>query len=142
MTEEAEELLKVDVLGRVQVSRERREWLLDEFDRSGVVAGEFARVAGLKYSTFATWVQKRRRATGAGAMAGKTGRVPTRKVRTALPGPRFVEARIERSSPGPGGVVALRVELPCGARMEIEDVSQAQIAAALLRAMAAGGAGC
>ena len=142
MKEEAEELLKVDALGRVRVSRERREWLLDEFDRSGVVAAEFARMAGVKYSTFANWVQKRRRANGAWAGTGKARLAAAKKGRAALPGPRFVEARIERSSPGPGGVAALRVELPCGARMEIEDVSQARIAVALLRALRAGGAGC
>ena len=142
MKEEAEELLKVDALGRVQVSRQRREWLLDEFERSGVAAAEFAGMAGIKYPTFANWVQKRRRATGAYPAMGRAGLAATMKRRAALPAPRFVEARIERSSPGPGGVAALRVELPCGARMEIEDVSQVQIAAALLRALGSGGAGC
>ena len=60
MKEEAEELLKVDALGRVRTARERREVLLDEFERSGVAGAKFARMAGTKYSTFANWVQKRR----------------------------------------------------------------------------------
>jgi len=142
MKNEAEELLKVDALGRVWIGRERREWLLDEFERSGVAGAEFARMAGIKYSTFANWVQKRRRATGGCPLPGKAGRTATMKSSVALPGPRFVEAQIERGAPGPGSVAALRVELPCGARMEIADAWQAQIAAAVLRAMGMGGAGC
>ena len=136
MTNEAEELLRVDALGRVWTTRERREWLLDEFERSGVAAAEFARVAGIKYSTFANWVQRRRRATGGNPAIGKAG-LPARTRRcTALPSPRFVEARIEPWPAEPGGGVALRVELPGGAWMKIVDGSQAKLAAELLRALA------
>ena len=135
MKQEAEELLKVDALGRVWTSADRREWLLDEFERSGVAGVEFARIAGIKYSTFATWVQRRRRATGGYPAMGKAGSAAGAR-RAALPGPRFVEAKIERSSAESGGVRALRVELPGGARMEIADGSQAKLAAALLRALA------
>ena len=137
MKQQAEELLRVDALGRVWTTAERREWLLDEFERSGVAGAEFARIAGIKYSTFATWVQKRRRATGVHPAPGKAGILAGTRRRAALPGPCFVEARIERSSAGPGSVATLRVELPCGARMEIADGSQASLAAALLRALAA-----
>ena len=137
MKQKAEELLKVDALGRVWTTPDRREWLLDEFERSGVAGAEFARIAGIKYSTFATWLQKRRRATGGYPALGKAGIAARTRRRAALPGPCFVEAQIERSSAGPGGVAALRVELPCGARMEIADGSQASLAAALLRALAA-----
>ena len=136
MKQEAEELLKVDALGRVWTTPDRREWLLDEFERSGVAGAEFARIAGIKYSTFATWVQRRRRATGGYPAPGKARIVAGTKRRCALPGPRFVEAKVERSSADTGDVTALRVELPCGARIEIADVSQAEIAAALLRALA------
>lgn len=137
MKQQAEELLRVDALGRVWTSTERREWLLDEFERSGVAGAEFARIAGIKYSTFANWVQRRRRATGGYPTLGKTGIAAGPKRRAALPGPRFVEAKIERIPGGPGDVAALRVELPGGARMEIADGSQARLAAALLRALAA-----
>jgi len=57
----AQPLLKTDVLGRGQIPRERREALLEEFERSGISAAQFARLAGIKYSTFAQWVQKHRR---------------------------------------------------------------------------------
>jgi len=66
MTERAYEakregMLKRDVLGRVQTSRERREVVLDEYERSGLSGPKFAEVMGIKYATFATWLQKRRK---------------------------------------------------------------------------------
>lgn len=135
MKNEAEELLRVDALGRVRTTKERREGLLDEFERSGVVAAEFVRMVGIKYSTFASWVQKRRRARGGYRALFQAAAAATS--RAALPGPCFVEAKVERGSAGPGSVATLRVELPCGVRMEIADGSQASLAAALLRALAA-----
>jgi hypothetical protein len=60
------EVLKQDVRGRVRVSAERREALLDEFERSGASGAKFARLAGIKYATFANWVTKRRRERGCG----------------------------------------------------------------------------
>ena len=38
-----------------------REALLDEFERSGGSAAQFAAYVGLRYSTFANWVNNRRR---------------------------------------------------------------------------------
>src|SRR5712671_2986033 len=58
----ATEVLKQDRRGRVRTPVDRREALLDEFERSGVSGAEFARLAGLKYSSFQNWVQMRRRA--------------------------------------------------------------------------------
>jgi transposase-like protein len=55
------EVLKQDARGRVRVSAERREALLDEFERSGSSGAKCARLAGVKYATFANWVQKRRK---------------------------------------------------------------------------------
>ena len=45
---------------RVLVSRERRELLLEEYDRSGMSAVKFAEYIGIKYSTLAYWLQSRR----------------------------------------------------------------------------------
>jgi DNA-binding transcriptional regulator YiaG len=56
-----EAILKTDVLGRVRTPQEHREKVLDEFERSGLSGQRFAALAGIKYSTFATWAQKRRR---------------------------------------------------------------------------------
>jgi hypothetical protein len=59
-----EVVLKQDVLGRVKTPKARREQLLDEFERSGLPGQRFVELAGIKYQTFATWVQKRRRQRG------------------------------------------------------------------------------
>ena len=64
-TQEPTTLLKRDSLGRVTVGEAQREALLDEFERSGMKGVPFARLVGVNYQTFATWVQKRRRACGA-----------------------------------------------------------------------------
>jgi DNA-binding transcriptional regulator YiaG len=63
-TTPAAEVLKTDVLGRVKTPRARQEALLDEFERSGVSGQKFAALVGVNYQTFATWVQRRRRARG------------------------------------------------------------------------------
>jgi hypothetical protein len=60
-TQTDEVVIKADVLGRVRTSRERREQLLDEFEKSGLTGQKYAAVVGINYQTFATWAQKRRR---------------------------------------------------------------------------------
>ena len=116
-----EQLLKVDGVGRVWASKKRREALLDEFERSGTSAAQFAALTGVKYPTFASWVQKRRR------KQDNAGRV---------------EAPLRWMEAVAAPVGGLCVHLPCGARMEIADGAQAQLAAALLRALAREGPGC
>src|SRR5207249_1176328 len=63
-TQAGEAILKTDVLGRVKTPAGRREQLLDEFERSGLSGAKYAELVGVKYQTFATWAQKRRRARG------------------------------------------------------------------------------
>jgi len=58
------EILKQDVRGRVRVPVERQQALLDEFEKSGASGAKFARLAGIKYATFAGWVLKRRKQRG------------------------------------------------------------------------------
>jgi len=53
------EVLRIDRKGRVRFSRERREQLLDEFEKSGLSGAQFARTVGVKYPTFAFWRQQR-----------------------------------------------------------------------------------
>jgi len=53
-------LLKMDLLGRVKIPPTRREQLLVEFERSGTSGQMFAELVGVKYQTFATWVQQRK----------------------------------------------------------------------------------
>jgi len=117
MKPKAEQILKVDQAGRVWTPRGLREAALDEFERSGMPATQFAGQVGVKYSTFASWVQKRRRERG-----GRKG----------LP---WVEVAVE--APRTPASAALSVHLPGGARVEIADGAQALLAAELLRALVA-----
>jgi len=57
-------LIKTDRLGRIQVTPQHREALLDKFEQSGVSGQQFAKQHGIKYTTFANWCQKRRRNNG------------------------------------------------------------------------------
>ena len=52
-------ILKTDTKGRIRTPLARPEQLLDEFERSGLSAAKFAALTGLKYQTFAGWVQRR-----------------------------------------------------------------------------------
>src|ERR1044071_3240281 len=56
-----EQVLKTDELRRVRTPAARRESLIQECERSGLSGAKFAALTGIKYSTFASWLQKRRR---------------------------------------------------------------------------------
>ena len=58
---EAGSVLRSDTRNRVRTAPERREALLDEFERGGMSGARFAALMGIKYPTFANWVSKRRR---------------------------------------------------------------------------------
>ncbi len=130
----SEEVFKVDARGRVQTQRARREELLDEFERSGASGQAFAAIVGVKYQTFGSWIQKRRRARGQYAAAANA--TPSTKAAGTL---RLLEAVIDREPPpGRAEIVAggLCVHLPGGAHVEVCDARQAILAAELLRALA------
>jgi hypothetical protein len=55
--EQAEQILSQDSQGRVLVTRERRESLLEEYDRSGMSGVRFAQYVGIKYTTLAYWLK-------------------------------------------------------------------------------------
>ncbi len=123
-------ILKTDVLGRMRTPAARRESLLDEFERSGMSGVQFAEFVGIKYQTFATWAQQRRR----------------RRKNAASPGPllhadapkqlRWMEAVIGQAQPSAEqDQSSLVLQLPCGARVEITDAKQVTLAAALVRAL-------
>jgi transposase-like protein len=113
-TTEISEVLKTDAKGRVRVPKERRAALLDEFERSGLSGAKFAAHYGLKYPSFAGWVQQRRRERGAPAPAAG--------------GVRWLEALTEP----PVAAAALTLHLPGGARLEITGSAQVPLAAALM----------
>ena len=106
MTEVVDDGSRPDRLGRVRTPRTRREELLTEYERSGLSQAAFARRAGVRYPTFAHWVQQRRH-------SGKTaGELPAAASGTA----RFVELRLPSARPMPPSVVGaeLSVTLPDG----------------------------
>lgn len=132
-----DQIAKRDALGRVSTSRERREALLDEFERSGLKGAQFARAVGLNYQTFATWVQKRRhergdysKRRGVGALpAGSASGSPVNWIEAVAAAPM-------RSTPVSAAAVdALQVNLPGGVHLAICTPQQAALAAQLLNAL-------
>ncbi|XHR26854.1 MAG: IS66 family insertion sequence element accessory protein TnpB [Chthoniobacteraceae bacterium] len=141
-----DELLKIDRRGHVLVKRERREALLDEYERCGVSAAEFAAQIGVKYQTFAHWQQKRKNQRQA-LLVQAAAPVPA-ALMAPQPGPglRWVEAEVEAGVQGEqvmAIVAALKLELPGGASVELSTPGQMKLAAELLKALAAKGqTGC
>ena len=118
-TEMGTELLKMDSMGRVRVSVERREALLAEFDRSGMSGAAFAKHYGIKYTTFAHWKRMRKK-----ARAEKQQKEPGTFLLVSK------EAVTVESS--------LTIELPLGAKLIVASEADARLAAVLLRALESG----
>jgi hypothetical protein len=125
-------ILRKDTRGRVVVTAERRAGLLAQFDQSGISGIQFAKLAGVKYSTLAYWLQQRRK--------GQKGTLTTPpSAPRGEPGPevRWLEAVVageDKSSaceqtPQP----ALVMHGPGGVCWKIEGEDQARLAAAVLR---------
>ena len=114
-------VLKTDKRDRVRTPAHRRDALLNEFERSSLPAVKFSKLIGVRYQTFATWVQKRKQSQAATPKPG--GSVS------------FAEAVLEAQAPHKPSA-ALRVVLPGGAAMELSHGRQMPLAAALLKALA------
>ena len=123
-SEVTSDILPTDSKGRVRVSRERREELLDEFEKSGLSGAQFARTVGLKYQTFAYWrVQRQKRRP---AVAGQPEKAAT---------VQWLETVIDKAQASAAMPAStLMVRLPSGVAIELAHLSQAPVAAALLRA--------
>jgi hypothetical protein len=125
------QILKRDSAGRVRTPRERREAILKEFDQSGMSGQKFAKWAGIKYTTFANWLQQRRKQRQAPSGTEAAGEV------------RWVEAvegsRSERKRGGKSATTALIVHGPGGVRIEIHEEKQVDWAAKLLRHLGVSG---
>jgi hypothetical protein len=107
-------ILKADVLGRVHTPVDQRDALMDAFERSGLSGAQFARLHGLRYSTFAHWRQRRK------------------KLRCAEPGearPLFEEVDVCSARQISAG---LCISLPGGASVTIDRADQFPAVAALL----------
>lgn len=134
------EIFKRDKVGRVRVTRARREALLDEYERGGTSGAQFADYVGIKYSTFASWLQKRRRRQRLGAGVSSQSGAPKSKTRTSV---QWLEAIVEAGGKESSSGGTLRVHLPGGAYLNIGDGRQAGLAAVLLKNLGRLGAtGC
>jgi hypothetical protein len=117
-------ILKTDTKGRVQTPPVRRERLLDEFERSGLRASKFAALVGIKYQTFAAWAARRRKHANTPA--------PVQPVDPV----RWLEAVVqEAQAPVTHKTSLVVLRLPGGAQLELADLKQVTLAAALLRAL-------
>ena len=110
------EILKTDARGRVQVTAERREALLDEFERSGMSGAGFSKHYGIKYSTFAYWIQARRRKRNPSTQSGKN---------------QFLMVSVGARTPGNG----LTVELSRGGTLKVTTPEEARLAAVLIESL-------
>lgn len=120
-------LVTTDSKGRLRISKEQRKSVLARFEQSGMSASKFAAVAGIKYSTFAAWVQRYRRT----------------KPRAVSKPVRFIEAVIgPNHSKQPASKGGLIVHLPGAVRLELLSVAEVPVAAALIEALQKRGPGC
>lgn len=125
-SENGSEIFPVDSKGRVRVSRERREQLLNEFEKGGLSGAQFARTVGVKYQTFAFWRQQQQRTKPVAV-----GESSPKKRATV----QWLETVIGEAQASARSVEAgLVVRLPSGAAIELSHSSQVMAAAALLRA--------
>lgn len=139
----------MDTRGRVQVSVERREALLAEFEKSGMSAKKFALFVGLKHQTFAAWVTRRRKerqiqqqqpSTKTSLSIPSPASHPKPVSQQPLPALQWMEAVVEEKNALSPSLAEkhqpLSVYLPGGARLEISHARQVGMAAELLRALA------
>ena len=127
------QILKRDTAGRVRTPRERREAILKEFDQSAMSGQKFAKWAGIKYTTFANWLQQRRKQRQAQVPSGTE----------AVDEVRWVEAvvgkRPRRKAEAKPTTVGLIVHGPRAVRIEIHEEKQVDWAAKLLRHLGVSG---
>src|SRR5215469_530868 len=126
--EEAGQILNRDARGRVLISRERREALLEKYDHSGMSGVKFAEYIGVKYSTVAYWLQSRRQRqqkeralvkAGESAICGRSDGA-------------WVEAVVENGSSARMQGASRRICFAGGAYCQITNSTEAALAAELL----------
>ena len=126
--EEPGQILSQDARGRVLVSRERRESLLEEYDRSGMSGVKFAQYVGIKYSTLASWLQKRRRHRDREKLLLKADT----DTDAGNSNGGWIEAVLENGSQPRVPAGGLRIHFAGGAYCQISSAGEAALAAELL----------
>ncbi len=113
-------ILKRDDLGRVQSTAESRAAAVAEYQRSGLSATAFAKMAGIAPNTFWNWLHAQ----------GLTQKRPRALVGASKP------VRLVQVTPQPvSSTMALQVRLPGGVVIEVADSAQAVLTARLIEAL-------
>ena len=110
-------LVKFDRRGRLRHAPEQKAAILDAFASSGLSGPKFAALHGVKYQTFAAWIQKRKRAC---APAGLPAPAALALVELEMPAQRLRDS-------------GLHLILPGGAELQITSQAAVPLAAALIR---------
>jgi hypothetical protein len=126
--EEPGEILSRDAQGRVLVSRERREALLEQYDRSGMSGVKFAEYIGIKYSTLAYWLQSRRRKREREKLLLTAGA----ESEPSKSNGAWIEAVVEKGARPRVQDGALRIYFAGGAYCQISSAAEVAMAAELL----------
>jgi len=112
----------MDSRGRVQTPPQRREALLDEFERSGLSGRRFAEMVGIVPVTFSAWVCQRRR-----------NRAEAKKLSGRIEPIALLEAVLEeRSSPLVSVAERVVIELGGGAKVQVSTREQLALIAELV----------
>ena len=128
-------LVKQDSRGRVLVPDAQREALLDACESSGMSGPQFCAQHGVKYPTFATWLQRRR----------DRGEQPERSSFVAADALSVILTEVELPDPPASGTPPnpsrpLEVALPGGTRLTIHCKEHVAWAALFVNAVAGGSA--
>lgn len=113
-------ILKRDARGRVQSTAEARAAAIAEYQRSGLSATAFAKMAGIAPNTFWNWLYDC-------GLTQKRGSTKT----ASQPPTRFVQVAAPATTSS-----ALLVRLPGGASVEVTDERQVVLAAWLIQSLA------
>jgi hypothetical protein len=125
--EQAGQILSQDARGHVLVTPERRQSLLEEYDRSGMSGVRFAKYVGIKYTTLAYWLKRRRSLGEREKLRAQAAKEPARS------NGRWIEAVVEENASAarvPAG--ALRIYFAAGAYCQISSTAEAALAAEVL----------
>jgi hypothetical protein len=140
-------ILKTVRQGRVRTPLAQQEALLDAFECSGLSGIKFAAVHGVKYPSFANWVQQRKRHRSMSAASAGPESGDSRVTGAGGSSLRWWEGVVDdgaaRFDAGdtarPSG---LQLHLPGGVRMEITAADHVGWAAQLLKLLAPGTRPC
>ena len=122
------DVIKMDCIGRVRTTAGHRDALIVAYEESALSGPEFCKHHGIKYQTFATWLQKHRRATGAyPSLESLKKPLPLLSLSLAE-----VELPQSPQSPCSRRTESLEICLPGGASFHLDALAQLPLAVALL----------